>query len=122
MGQYIHVTKETRQKLMKVFNCTSVMIWKALTFESDSELACKIRKAAFANFGILMTKVPVMETIFDHDGYMHQYLPNGAMLEIGKTEATKGGAVFFKGVKVKHFDEVMCDELESIQNWAMTLR
>lgn len=41
MGRYIHVTKETRQKLMKVFNCTSVMIWKALTFESDSELACK---------------------------------------------------------------------------------
>lgn len=46
MGRYIHVTKETRQKLMKVFNCTSVMIWKALTFESDSELACKIRKSS----------------------------------------------------------------------------
>ena len=122
MERYIHVTKETRQKLMKVFNCTSVMIWKALSFESDSELACKIRKAAYENYGILMTKVPVLRTIFDHDGYMRQYLPNGAMLEIGKTEATKGGAVFFKGVKVKHFDEVMCDELKGIQDWAMTLR
>lgn len=122
MEQYIHVTKESRQKLMKVFNCTSVMVWKALTFESDSELACKIRKAAFENYGILMAKVPFMETFFDYDGYMRQYLPNGAMLEIGKTESTKGGAVFFKGVKVMHYDEVMCDELKSIQDWAMTLR
>lgn len=120
MGLYIHVTKETRQKLMKVFNCTSVMIWKALTFESDSELACKIRKAAYENYGILMSKQPSVETFHDHDNYMRQYLPNGAMLEFSKNDSS--GDVFFKGLKVKHYDVVMLNDIESIQNWAMTLR
>lgn len=125
MKQYIHVTKETRRKLMKIFDCSERMVFYALRFDGDkgsSDLAKRIRKAAFENYGILMNEIPAMETFHDHDGYMRQYLPNGAILEIGKTEATKGGAVFFKGVKVKHYDEVMCDELESIQNWAMSLR
>ncbi len=125
MKQYIHVTKETRQKLMKIFGCTERMVLYALQFDDkrgNSDLAKKIRKAAYEYHGILMNVIPAIETLHDHDNYMRQYLPNGAMLEIGKTEATKGGDVFFKGVKVKHYDEVMCDELESIQNWAMTLR
>jgi hypothetical protein len=125
MKQYIHVTKEVRQKLTKIFGCTERTVFNALQFAGDrgnSDLSKRIRKAAYENYGILMNEIPAMETLYDHEGYMRQYFPNGAMLEIGKTEATKGGAVFFKGVKVKHFDEVMCDELESIQNWAMTLR
>ena len=89
---------------MKVFNCTSVMIWKALTFESDSELACKIRKAAYANYGILMSKQPSVETFHDHDNYMRQYLPNGAMLEFSKNDSS--GDVFFKGLKVRHYDDL----------------
>ena len=120
MEQYIHVTKETRQKLMKVFNCTSVMVWKALTFESDSELACKIRKAAYENYGILMAKAPVIETLFDHDGYMHQYFPNGAMLELCREDNT--GAVFFKGQKMSTYDNVLLSDIEGIQKYAMALR
>lgn len=125
MKQYIHVTRETRQKLMKIFGCSERMVFFALQFDEKKgnlDLAKKIRKAAYENYGILMNVIPALETLHDHDNYMRQYLPNGAMLEIGKTEATKGGAVFFKGVEVKRYDEVMCDELESIQNWAMTLR
>ena len=51
---------------------------------------------------------------------MRQYLPNGAMLEFSKNDSS--GDVFFKGLKVKHFDVVMLNDIESIQNWAMTLR
>lgn len=125
MKQYIHVTRETRQKLMKIFCCTERMVFYALQFDEkkgNSSMAKKIRKAAYESGGILMTESPALETLFDHDGYMRQYLPNGAVIELGKTPETKGGAVFFKGEKVKHFDEVMCDELKGIQDWAMTLR
>lgn len=57
MKKYIHVTKEVRERLMKIFGVSSVMVWKALTFESESTLANKIRKAAFENFGILMNEL-----------------------------------------------------------------
>ena len=120
MKQYIHITKEVRKHLMKVFKCTSVMIWKALNFESDSDLARKIRKAAYENYGILMSELPSIETFHDHDNYMRQYLPNGAMLELSKDDAS--GDVFFKGLKVRHYDCVMLNDIESIQSWAMTLR
>lgn len=125
MKQYIHVTKETREKLMKLFGCTGRMLNYALRFDEqkgNTALAKKIRKAAYENCGILMNVIPGVETFHDHDGYMRQYLPNGAMLEFGKTEDTKGGDVWFKGEKVKHYDEVMLNEIESIQNWAKSLK
>lgn len=122
MKQYIHVTKEVRQKLMKIFDVSSVMLWKALAFESDSPLARKIRKAALENLGILMNELPADQTIFDNDDYMRQYLPNGAMLEIGKTPATKGCSVYFKGTEVKHYNDVMVTEIKNIQDWAMSLK
>lgn len=125
MEQYIHVTKETREKLMKIFDCSERMVFYALQFDPNkgySDLAKRIRKAAFENYGILMNVIPAVETFFDHDGYMRQYLPNGAILELGKTSETKGGAVFFKGEKVRHYEDVMTSEIIDIQNWAMTLR
>lgn len=125
MKQYIHVTKDTRQKLMKIFGCTERMVFYALQFDEkkgNSDLAKKIRKAAYENCGILMNVIPALETLHDHDNYMRQYLPNGAMLEIGKTPETKGGAVFFKGEMVRHYEEVIASEIINIQNWAMTLR
>ena len=122
MKRYIHVTKEVREFLAKVFKVTDRTVWYAITFEKDNQLHRKIQMLAIKKGGILMNELPALETFHDHDGYMRQYFPNGAMLEIGKTEATKGGAVFFKGVKVKHYDEVLCEDIESIQNWAMTLR
>lgn len=123
MKQYIHVTKEIRQKLMKIFGCSERMVFFALQFDERrgySDLAKKIRMAAYENYGILMNVVPAVETLFDHDGYMRQYLPNGAMLEFSKNDGS--GDVFFKGMKVKHYDLVMLNDIESIQNWAMTLK
>ena len=46
MEKQIYVSKKGKAHLCEVFNCTTVMVWTALTFKSDSELARKIRFTA----------------------------------------------------------------------------
>lgn len=46
MEKQIYVSKKGKAHLCEVFNCTTVMVWKALNFKSDSELARKIRFTA----------------------------------------------------------------------------
>lgn len=46
MEKQIYVSKKGKTHLCEVFNCTTVMVWKALNFKSDSELARKIRCTA----------------------------------------------------------------------------
>lgn len=46
MKKQIVVSRETRERLRKVFGVTRVMVWKALNYESDTELARKIRHTA----------------------------------------------------------------------------
>lgn len=123
MKQYIHVTKETRQKLMKIFGCTERMVFYALQFDEkkgNSDLAKKIRKAAYENYGILMNVIPALETLHDHDNYMRQYLPNGAVLEFNKNNGD--GDVYIHGKCVRHYENLFWSDIEGIQNWAMTLR
>lgn len=54
MKKQVTVTKENREFLEKAFKVSSVMIWKALTFESDTDLARRIRKLAIERGGIEM--------------------------------------------------------------------
>lgn len=122
MRQYIHVTKDVREFLAKAFRVTDRTVWYATTFEKDNQLHRKIRMLAIKKGGILMNEMPADETFHDNDGYMRQYLPNGAMLELGKTPETKGGAVYFKGEMVRRYDEVMVSDIRGIQDWAATLR
>lgn len=51
MKKHIYLDKAGKGKLRQIFNCTNVMVWKALTFESDSELARKIRYTAVKELG-----------------------------------------------------------------------
>ena len=123
MEQYIHVTKEVRQKLMKTFGCTERMVFYALQFDEkrgNSDLAKKIRKAAYENYGILMNVIPALETLHDHDNYMRQYLPNGVLLEFNKSNGD--GDVYLRGKCVKHYEKLMCSDIERVQKYAMTLR
>ena len=46
MEKQIYVSKKGKAHLCEVFNCTTVMVWKALNFKSDSEFARKIRFTA----------------------------------------------------------------------------
>lgn len=120
MKKYIHITKEVRDYLKKTYHVSGVTLWKALWFESMSDLANRIRKDALEHYGIVMNVIPELECLHDHDNYMRQYLPNGAMLEFDKTNG--GGDVFFKGRKVRHYDQVDTREIRMIQEWAATLR
>ena len=46
MDKKIYVSKRDAAHLRKVFGCSKVMVWKALNFKSDSDLARKIRYTA----------------------------------------------------------------------------
>lgn len=123
MKKYIHVTKENREGLVRIFGVSDRMVWNALTFDAakgGSDLAKRIRKAALERGGIVMVEVPEVETLHDADGYIRQYLPNGAMLEIGKDDGRC--VVLFRGERVREFEDVPVRQLEGIQEWAMTLR
>lgn len=120
MKKYIHITKENRLGLAKMFDVTDRMVWAAITFEKETELAKRIRKAAIERGGIMMNELPESETFWDSDNYIRHYLPNGAMLEFNKITGT--GDVIFKGESVKHYPLVMLNEIPNIQEWASTLR
>ena len=122
----IAVTKENREFLSRAFRITSVMVWKALNFKSDTMLAKKVRKMAIERGGHEFVIVPIgcnmedcIETFHDSDGYMRQYLPNGAMIELSKVDGT--GDVYYKGENRQHYQDVRISEIEGIQSYAMNL-
>lgn len=51
MEKQIFVSEKAKAHLRDVFHCTSVMVWYALTFRRDSELARKIRYTALTQLG-----------------------------------------------------------------------
>ncbi len=118
--KYIHTTKENRLFVAKAFKVSERMVMMALSFDRNGENAEKMRRLALQRGGILMNELPMMETFHDADGYMRQYLANGALLEFNKKD--NSGDVFFKGKNVKHLDKVMVSDIEGIQNWALSLR
>ena len=46
MDKKIYVSEKNKAHLRKGFDCSTMMVWKALNFKSDSELARKIRFTA----------------------------------------------------------------------------
>lgn len=51
MGKKIFVEDAEKRHLCKVFKCSRMLVWKALNFKSDSELARKIRYVALSQLG-----------------------------------------------------------------------
>lgn len=123
MKKYIHIKKEDREFIAKAFGISERSVFNAIRFDDrrgDTDLAKKVRKLAMDRGGIVMVEVPEMETLFDADGYMRQYLPNNTMLELNKK--TGGCEVFHKGEKVRRYENVEVAEIENIQSWALALR
>jgi hypothetical protein len=120
MKKRITSTTAERMKLMKVFGCTDRMVHKALAYDSDSDLAKRIRRAALKQGCQQIVELLEIETFHDADHYMRQYLPNGAMLEMSKERGTCD--VIFKGNTVRHYDKVMVSEINNIQAYAGALR
>lgn len=122
MEKYIAVTKENREFLAKAFRVSKPTVARALTFAERggmTEKAEKIRSLARQRGGVLMVATPWMETMHDADGYMRQYFPNDVMLECnmntGRVDIIKDGR------SVKHYNNVMIDQLPAIQAEAQNL-
>lgn len=120
----IKVSNESKAQLAKLFGCTERMVYKALCFESDTELSRKIRYVARTEMGgWIEAAVPEAEMFYDTtDGgkrYMRQYFNNGAVLEVSLS--TGQGEVRFKGSPVKRYSEVYMKDLPKIQAEALAL-
>lgn len=117
MKKYIDVTREVRQDIMAAFKVTGKMVYYALNFDAkrgESEKAKRIRVYAKQKGGVVMVVTPEVETIHDANGYMRQYFPNGAMIECNKANGNVD--VFYKGQKMKSYEDVKIKELEEIQS------
>lgn len=119
MKTRITVTKESRKFIAKAFKVTERTVFNALSGERDNDLARRIRKLAKAQGGVEITVYDEFETMHDADGYIRQYFPNGAMLEIEK--GTDQCAIFHKGEKIKECTVTFAN-IGSVQTFASALR
>ena len=125
MKRYIHIQKADREFILNLFKVTGRTVDNALRFDAErgnTDLARKIRKVAMEHGGIVLVVSPEAETLFDADGYMRQYLPNGVLLEFEKEAGNGGCNVYLKGDMVRRYDNVQVRDIPAIQNWAATLR
>ena len=125
MKRYIHIQKADREFILDLFKVTGRTVDNALRFDAErgnTDLARKIRKVAMEHGGIVMVVSPEAETLFDADGYMRQYLPNGVLLEFEKEAGNGGCNVYLKGDMVRRYDNVQVRDIPAIQSWAATLR
>lgn len=123
--RYIDASPETMARLAKSFKCTDKMIYLALTYRANSELARKIRYTAVKEFGaVAMCHCPECETMHNvtEDGrqLMVQNFDNGVRLEIDKQT---GAAVVYdrKGRVLETRQIERLPELSEVQLYAESL-
>ena len=51
MEKKIYVSDKAKTQLCKIFSCSKMMVWLALNFKRESDLARKIRYTALTLFG-----------------------------------------------------------------------
>lgn len=116
MEKYIHVTKEVRQCLAKTFNVSDKTVRNALGFDKkrgETDCAKRIRKFALQKGGIVMVVAPEVEVLYDYDGVINQYFPNGAKLESDKN--TGDTELFYKGERVARWENIKLRDMDTIQ-------
>lgn len=116
MKRRIDTTKELRLRAMKVFNVTEQTVFNAIGFDSkrgNTDKAKRIRSYLLQNGGVMLVELKEVETIHDADGYMRQYFPNGAMIEIDKKTGDLKG--YYRGEVVMDFKDVKLRQLDDIQ-------
>ena len=66
MKKQIVTDGETKEFLMKAFKCSRMQVWKALHFQSQSDMARRIRTLAIKRGGALVGDfIPECETTFE---------------------------------------------------------
>lgn len=116
MKRRIDTTKELRQRAMKVFGVTEQTVFNAIGFDSkrgNTDKAKRIRNYLLQNGGVMLVELKEVETIHDADGYMRQYFPNGAMIEVDKTTGDLKG--YYHGEVVMDFKDVKLRQMDDIQ-------
>lgn len=116
MKRRIDTTKELRQRAMKVFGVTEQTVFNAIGFDSkrgNTDKAKRIRSYLLQNGGVMLVELKEVETIHDADGYMRQYFPNGAMIEVDKKTGNLKG--YYRGKEVMDFKDVKIRHLQDIQ-------
>lgn len=118
----IEIPKDGKEKnyLANLFKVTPQMVWKALSFESDTDLAKKIRKAAIERGGQHVIELPLFETIHDAEGRMTQTFPGGAIMVCYKD--TGAVEVYHAGELVERYEDVSIAQLDSIQQMCATIK
>ena len=118
----IEIPKDGKEKnyLADLFKVTPQMVWKALSFESDTDLAKKIRKAAIERGGQHVIELPIFETIHDSEGRMTQTFPGGAIMVCYKD--TGAVHVYHAGELVLRYEGVSIAQLDSIQQVCATIK
>lgn len=122
MEKYIHVTKDVRLCLAKTFNVNDKTVRNALSFDKkrgETDCAKRIRKFALQKGGIVMVVVPEVEVLYDYDGVINQYFPNGAKLESDKN--TGDTELFYKGERVARWENIKLRDMDTIQQLAAGL-
>lgn len=116
MKRRIDTTKELRQRAMKVFGVTEQTVFNAICFDErrgNTDTGKRIRSYILQNGGVVLVELKEVETIHDADGYMRQYFPNGAMIEIDKKTGDLKG--YYRGEVVMDFKDVKLHQLDDIQ-------
>lgn len=109
--------------MVKAFGVTGKTVQNAVRFDAergDTDLAKKIRKVALERGGIVMAVAPEVETLHDADGYMRQYFPNGALIEVKKDNGFY--EVLFKGESMKKGAGLTIAQLSGLQEYAGSLK
>lgn len=101
MKRQIVIDSEGRQKLQKIFGVSRMTVWRALTFENNSDMARKIRYTATSQMGgvevgIDSAKAPEhIDTTHTADGEMVQRFGQRVVIvfnkETGHTRLTVDG-------------------------------
>ena len=120
MKRYIDVTTENRDFLKNLFRVTERTICNALSLDQPTtDVRKRIRKAAIERGGEVMVTLREVETIHDANNMMIQTFPNGARLEISKTDGN--ARIIYKGEEVATFENVKISQLYDIQSVAYHL-
>lgn len=89
----IAVQKGEQEELAKIFSVSRASVWRALSYQSESRVAQKIRTLALKRGGRVIEESSAMETIHDANGRMIQTWGGGKVrLEVSKET---GDAVWY---------------------------
>lgn len=116
MEKKIFVSEKAKAHLRKVFKCTNPMVWKALNFKSDSDLARKIRYVALTELGGVPSWKPedVETTHEEVEGTMTQTFGKRVRLVASKVDDSV--TVYVDGKEARKAVCASIPEFMSLQN------